>query len=201
MEMRKQILKKVLDPRLDEAQRGERMVYFVDASHFVYGGVLGILWTAIRMLIPTGSGRQRLNVLGAIAFKTHQFHAVVNTTTIKSEQVCELLRKLRSQHRKPITVILDNARYQKNLVVSELAKSLKIELAYLPAYSPNLNLIERVWKFVKSEALSARVLPDFESFRSSIETTLSELGTAHKPKMKTLITRNFQLFDKAHVLA
>jgi len=54
------------DRRLDEVDRGERMIYFVDTSHFVYGGVLGVLWTAIRMSIPTGSGRQRLNVLGVI---------------------------------------------------------------------------------------------------------------------------------------
>ena len=177
------------------------MIYFVDASHFVYGGLLGVLWTAIRMLIPTGSGRQRLNVLGAIAYGTYQFHCVINTGSIATEQVCELLRKLREAHRKPITVVLDNARYQRNKAVMNLADTLGIELLFLPAYSPNLNLIERVWKFVKAEALSARVLPDFASFRSSIESTLSGLSTTHRGQMKTLVTRNFQLFDNAHVLA
>lgn len=83
----------------------------------------------------------------------------------------------------------------------KVADTLGIELLYLPAYSPNLNLIERVWKFVKAEALSARVLPDFASFRNSIESTLSELTTTHRGKMKALVTRNFQLFDNAHVLA
>jgi peptidoglycan/LPS O-acetylase OafA/YrhL len=65
----------------------------------------------------------------------------------------------------------------------------------------NLNHIERVWKFVKAVALSAQVLPDFESFRTSIESTLLELSTTHRGQMKTLVTRNFQLFDNAHVLA
>lgn len=177
------------------------MIYFVDASHFVYGGVLGVLWTAIRMLIPTGSGRQRLNVLGAIAYGTLQFHSVINTGSIATEQVCELLRKLRSAHRRPITVVMDNARYQRNKAVMALADTLRIELLFLPAYSPNLNLIERVWKFVKAEAISARVLPDFGSFRRSIESTLAELNTTHRGQMKTLVTRNFQLFKNAHVLA
>lgn len=173
----------------------------MDASHFVYGGVLGVLWTAIRMLIPTGSGRQRLNVLGAIAYGTLQFHTVINTGSITTEQVCELLRKVRAAHRKPISMVLDNARYQKNKAVMALAASLKIELVYLPAYSPNLNLIERVWKFVKAEALSARVLPEFVSFRKSIESTLSQLTTTHRRKLQSLVTRNFQLFDDAHVLS
>jgi transposase len=173
----------------------------MDASHFVYGGVLGVLWTAIRMLVPTGSGRQRLNVLGAIAYRTLQFHSVVNVGSVATEQVCELMRKLRAAHRKPISIVLDNARYQKNKAVMELATALNIELVYLPAYSPNLNLIERVWKFVKAEALSARVLPEFTSFRNSIESTLSQLATKHRAKMKSLITRNFQLFDNAQVLA
>lgn len=173
----------------------------MDASHFVYGGVLGVLWTAIRMLIPTGSGRQRLNVLGAIAYRTLQFHSVINIGSITTEEVCELLRKLRAAHRKPISVVLDNARYQKNKAVAAVATALNIELVYLPAYSPNLNLIERVWKFVKAEALSARVLPEFASFRNSIESTLSQLTTKHRAKMKSLITRNFQLFDDAQVLA
>ena len=141
------------------------------------------------------------NVLGAIAYRTLQFHTVINTGSIATEQVYELLRKVRAAHRKPISMVLDNARYQKNKAVIELATKLQIELVYLPAYSPNLNLIERVWKFVKAEALSARVLPEFASFRHSIESTLSQMTTKHRSKMKSLITRNFQLFDDAHLLS
>ncbi len=160
-----------------------------------------MLWTAIRMLIPTGSGRQRLNVLGAIAYGSCQFPRVINTGSIATQKVCDLLRQLRTAHRNPLTVVLDNARYQRNKAVIALASTLDIELLFLPAYSLNLNLIERVWKFVKAKALSARVFPDFASFRLSIESTLSELSTTHRTQMKTLVSRNFQLFDHAHVLA
>jgi hypothetical protein len=51
----------------------------------------------------------------------------------------------------PITLVLDNARYQKCQLVWAVAETLQIELLYLPAYSPNLNLIERLWKFVKKQ--------------------------------------------------
>ena len=100
------------------------------------------LWTAIRLFIPTGSGRQRLNVLGAIAYHTIQFHTVINTGVMTKNQACELLKLIRAAHRKPIAVALDNARYQNNNTVKNLAASLNIELVFLPAYSPNLNLIE-----------------------------------------------------------
>ncbi len=177
------------------------MVYFLDASHFVYGGVIGVLWCALRMFIPTGSGRQRLNVLGAIGYRTGRFVAEVNSTSINKETVCALLRKVAKLHRKPITVVLDNARYQKNAVVRELAQTLGIELLYLPAYSPNLNLIERLWKFVKAKALAARLLPDFAAFQQSIEDTLNQIETTYSPQIESLITRNFQMFSDTQLSA
>jgi hypothetical protein len=66
-----------------------------------------------------------------------------------------LLRKLSTRYAGlPLTLVLDNARYQRCALVQELAKGLRIELLFLPAYSPNLNLIERPWKFVKKKCLS-----------------------------------------------
>ena len=77
-----------------------------------------------------------------------------------------------------------------------LAASLRIELLYLPSYSPNLNLIERLWKFVKKECLSCRVLPTYEAFTQSIDNCLAELDTRHKHQMDTLLSLEFQLFDE-----
>ena len=82
------------------------------------------------------------------------------------------------------------------------AAELQIELLYLPPYSPNLNLIERVWKFVKKECLGARVLPSYEAFTAAIDTCLAELGTRHRREMKTLLNLKFQLFkDDMPILA
>jgi transposase len=94
---------------------------------------------------------------------------VCNDTVINAEAVCELLRKLSARYAGlPVTLVLDNARYQRCAVVQELAKGLRIELLFLPAYSPNLNLIERLWKFVKKECLSCRYYEDFARFKAAI---------------------------------
>jgi transposase len=80
--------------------------------------------------------------------------------------------------------------------VQDLADSLGIELLYLPSYSPNLNLIERLWKFVKGECLNGKYYETFEDFRASIEKCLEQIPTKHRAAIDSLITRNFQLFDK-----
>jgi transposase len=101
-------------------------------------------------------------VLGAVEFVTKQLVTVTNTTYITATTVCELLRLLASQHPGvPITLVLDNARYQKCALVQDLAKQLGIELLYLPAHSPNLNLIERLWKYVKKDCLNGKYYATF----------------------------------------
>lgn len=139
----------------------------MDASHFVYGAFLGYLWCAVRRFVPTGSGRQRLNVLGAVAYGTCRMVTVINRGTIGAEQVCQLLRAIKRRCRKPVTIVLDNASYQRTRKVRELAETLDIELLFLPPYSPNLNLIERVWKLVKQLALNARTLARLRRLRRS----------------------------------
>ena len=146
----KEFLEQELQPRLEEAQTGKRVVLFVDAAHFVLAPLLGFLWSVVRVFIQAPSGRQRFNVLGALNALTHELITVTNDAYITAESVCQLLEKIACLYLgRPISIFLDNARYQKCALVKEKAKSLNIELCFLPSYSPNLNLIERVWKFVK----------------------------------------------------
>jgi transposase len=187
-----------LEPRLAEAQAGQRAVFFVDAAHFVLAPFLGFLWSFARVFIQAPAGRQRFNVLGALNAITHELVTVTNTTYITAEQVCELLQKLAALNLGvPITVFLDNARYQKCAVVLAMAASLNIELCHLPAYSPNLNLIERLWKFVKKQCLYSKYYADFAAFKTAIETCLSETHTKHKAALDSLVTLRFQTFEKA----
>ena len=193
----KEFLQGELLPRLEEAKRGQRTVLFVDAAHFVYGPFLGYLWCLVRLFVPGPSGRQRYNVLAALDAITHRVTRVSNHAYINAESVCSLLREVAAAGLKgPITLVLDNARYQKCAVVQALAVSLGIELLYLPSYSPNLNLIERVWKFVKKETLGCRVLPTYEAFTTAIDDCLANLDTTHKHQMDTLLNLEFQLFDE-----
>ena len=97
--------------------------------------------------------------------------------------------------------VLDNARYQRNAVVQALALSLGIELLYLPSYSPNLNLIERLWRFTKREALYGRYHATFADFQAAIQDTLRQLSTKHKDRLASLMTLNFQVFDNVSLLA
>ena len=158
-----------LRPRLKQARRLKRVVCFVDAAHFVHGTFLGYLWCFTRLLIRGPSGRKRFNVLGAIDAVTHELTTVCNETTINAQAICELLGKLSARYvGLPMSLVLDNARYQKCEVVRSLAAELKIELLYLPSYSPNLNLIERLWKFVKKEVLLCRYYEDFGRFKAAI---------------------------------
>ena len=186
-----------LQPQLDQAKRGRRTVLFVDAAHFVFGPFLGYLWCLVRLFVPGPSGRKRYNVLAALDAITHQVIRVSNHAYINAESVCTLLPEVAAASLKgPITLVLDNARYQKCQVVKALAAALGIELLYLPSYAPNLNLIERLWKFVKKECLGCRVLPTYEAFTQAIDGCLANLNTKHKQQMKTLLNLEFQLFDE-----
>jgi transposase len=191
-----------LEPVLAAARAGRRKVFFVDAAHFVFAAFLGYVWCAARWCVRAASGRKRFNVLGAVDAVTHEMIRVTNHSYINAEAVCALLRALAAAcGGYPITVVLDNARYQKCAVVRELAKQLGIELLYLPSYSPNLNLIERVWKFVKGQSLRATYHANYEQFTAAIDNCLQELSTTHKAATDSLLTYNFQTFESVPILA
>jgi transposase len=191
-------IKEELEPRLDEAKSGQRVVFFVDAAHFVLAPFLGILWCFTRLFIKAPSGRKRFNVLGALNAVTHEVITVTNDTYINADSFCDLLWCIsRLNIKVPITLVLDNARYQKCKIVWKLAETLNIELLYLPPYSPNLNLIERLWKFVKKECLYSKYYSEFKDFKKVINDCLDQTDTTYKKELDSLLTLRFQRFEKA----
>jgi transposase len=192
---------KKLEPILNEAKEGKRAVFFVDAAHFVMGAFLGFVWCFERLFVKSPSGRKRFNVLGALSAITHEVILVTNDTYITATQVCELLEKIAALGLMiPITLVLDNARYQKCKIVEELALSLSIELLYLPSYSPNLNLIERLWKFVKKKCLYGKYYENFSDFSSAIYECLNDAHLKHKKELDSLLTLRFQKFNKSQIM-
>ena len=174
----------------------------MDAAHFVLAPCLGYLWSQVRLWLKAPSGRQRLNVLGALNAVTHKLVTVINDTYINSQSVCDLLWKIaRLNLQTPVTLILDNARYQRASIVQQLAARLHIELLFLPSYSPNLNLIERLWKFVKKQCLYSRYYSDFGHFKNSIVDCLKKTHSTHQHQLDSLLTLKFQTFKKSQLLS
>lgn len=155
-----------------------------------------------RLFIKAPAGRKRFNVLGALNAMTHELIMVQNDTYINAQSVCDLLMRIAEDATAvPITLVWDNARYQKCQIVWELAEALDIELLYLPAYSPNLNLIERLWKFVKKKCLYSKYYAEFSDFKGAIIDCLNQTHTTYKSELDTLLTPRFQTFKKAQFLA
>jgi transposase len=163
------------------------------------GSFLACLWCFFRVYLPTPSGRQRYNVLGALDAITHQLILECNDKYINAQSVCKLLLKIAQVQTKiPITIILDNAKYQHCQLVQIYAKSLNIELLFLPSYSPNLNIIERLWKWVKKDCLYCKYYEKFDEFKSGIENSLSKVGMPeYKNEFDSLLNLKFQMFSKS----
>jgi transposase len=197
-EKQQAFLEEELEPRLEEAQQGQRHVFFVDASHFVMQPFLGFLWCFVRQFIPSPSGRQRFNVLGALHATTLQVVTVTNDAYINALCVAQLMRQIAVEFAGlPITLVMDNARYQRCRFVMDLAPELGIELLFLPPYSPNLNLIERLWRFVKKECLYSQYYETFSDFRRAISDCIAEADGEYKEELASLLTLKFQTFENA----
>lgn len=93
---------------------------------------------------------------------------------------------------KTIYIFLDNAKYSRNYDVYEHAEKLKIELVFLPSYSPNLNLIERLWKFFKKQIRKNAYYETFEEFKKAIFEFFQNIEQ-HKSELEKLLTLNFEI--------
>jgi transposase len=182
-----------------EAGPGTRR-YFVDACHPVWGvGLLYSCWllTGQRLYVGVGNGRKRLNILGAYCPDDHDYVDLrLTRENITGEQFVKLLEALRAKHpeTEKFLLYLDNARYYSKPCVKEwLARHRQFRLVPLPAYSPNLNLIERLWKFLRKKALN-RWLKTFEEMQAAVAGVLDRLGD-YRDELSTLMTERFAIVE------
>jgi len=193
-------LNDTLNPLIEKAEAGQEELYFLDASHFVMGAFAGRVWSVVRRWVKTACGRKRFNVLGALNYVTMKMETIVNDTYITSTEVIAMLEKLAVIHvGRIVNIVLDNARYQRCNAVTSKAAQLGINLFFLPTYSPNLNLIERVWKLVKSRVLNAAYTETFLGFCGNISSFIDCLHTRHLTDMKSLITNRFHIVDTTNL--
>jgi transposase len=180
--------------------------YFVDACHPVWGvDLLYSCWllTGQRFYVGVGNGRKRLNILGAYSPDDHDYVDLrLTKENITGEQFVKLLEALRAKHpgTKRFLLYLDNARYYSKPCVKEwLAAHRAFRLVPLPAYSPNLNLIERLWRFLRKKALS-RWHVTFEAMQGAVAGVLDHLGD-YRDELSTLMTERFAIVEVEQAVA
>lgn len=202
VDVRKQetYLEETLNPAIEKAKNGEIHLLFLDAAHFVMGVFLCNMWSKVRLFIKSSAGRQRLNVIGTIDAITKKVLFQTNITTVNAQAMASFLYYLKSQlPDKPLAIVLDNARYQHCNFIKEVATQLGITLLFLPPYSPNLNLIERLWKFTKKTVLSGKYYEKFDKFQVAITDCLNQANDKYSNELQTLMTLKFQTFKNVNI--
>jgi transposase len=196
VEKQNEWLENTLEPYIEQARKGLCHLLFCDAAHFVLSAFLCMVWSRVRLFLRTSAGRNRINVLGAVHAITKQVTTHINTTYVNSQTIADFMIQLKRQYVDlPIVLVMDNAKYQHCQFVLEMAKSMNIKLLFLPPYSPNLNIIERLWKFTKRKILYAKYYDTPAKFHKAITDFFIELNQKYQKDLETLLTLKFQLWN------
>ena len=175
-------------------------VYFVDAVHPQHNSIPAYGWIrrGKEKLLESNGGRKRVNIHGGI--NIHSLDIVTDfTKSVTKESSLRLFEKIEEKHpdADEIHVFLDNASYYKaKWLWEELKrKGSKIVPHFLPSYSPNCNLIERLWKFFKKKTLYNQYYEKFEDFLEACKSFFRK-RTKYKEELRTLLAENFHLYEK-----
>ena len=195
-EEQRQWVETKLKPAIEEAKNEKCHLLFMDAAHFILQPFICSLWCVKRLFIKASAGRNRINVLGAVNAITKEIITLSNTTFINAETIVVFLKQLREFYVDlPIKIVLDNARYQHCKLVEDAAKNLNITLLFLPSYSPNLNIIERLWKFTKKKILYAKYYETPAKFHFAITDFFQSINQNYHSNLTDLLTLKFQFFE------
>jgi transposase len=180
----------------------DEVILFVDGVHPTHDTKYSKIWTqkGKPRYIESNTGRERLNICGVYNVDNQELISI-DELTINAEAIIKLLHKVIAKYpsNKIITIYLDNAKYHKNKQVKEfLSLHSNIKLEFLPPYSPNLNLIERLWKFANEKVINLKYYPTFEQFKSKILDFYDNLDI-YQEELKSRITYKFQLFENIKV--
>lgn len=171
-------------------------IYFCDSTHPYHNPVISYGWVKVGedFEIKTNSGRSHLNINGAVDIESMEVVTSISDT-VNADAICDLLKSIRSLNSLPLAevyLILDNAPYNRSKKVKTLANELNISLVYLPSYSPNLNPIERLWKFFKKKTLYNQYYELEQDFKAACLNFFQNIDQYRK-ELKSLLTDNFQI--------
>ena len=192
-----------LRPLLARAETGQAAVYFADAAHPTHNTRSTRVWTRTGQSrpLPTVSGRERLNLNAAVnAHCPTQMH-LHETDCVNAQSTKALYEKLLAAHadEPPLYVICDNDRCYRNRELAEWLADKPLVQVFLPPYSPNLNLIERLWKFLRQKIVNPCFSRTKGAFRQAVLGFFSRLDEfGHE--LASLLTLNFHLFESQTIL-
>lgn len=171
VEKQRKWISETLEPTIEEARKGECHLLFMDAAHFILQPFLCALWCVARLFIKASSGRNRINVLGTVNALTKEVITLSNTTYITAETIVVFLKQLRLHYgSSPLKIV------------------------------PNLNIIERLWKFTKKKILYARYYASPELFHQAVTGFFKTINKKYHSELKNLLTLKFQYFEDQNVL-
>ena len=173
------------------------VILFTDAMHLIHQNIPGRCWGDPKFppVMDTNTGRKRLNILGAYNPETHCFHHLTGEENCNADRFVEFLKIISKTYNYAPKVILylDNARYFYAAKVKEYLKDNNlIKLNFLPSYAPNLNLIERFWKYAKEQLVKNKYYKKYKIFRAKVFEFLNNTDD-HIDKLKTVMTEKFQI--------
>jgi len=149
----------------------DETICFMDGVHPTHNvqPAYGWIQKGVRKEIPANSGRSRINLSGVIDVIDHKV-LVQEDKMLNAEATISFFRKIEEAYSEKtrVHVFCDNARYYRNKTVIEYLKTSKVLLHFLPPYSPNLNPIERLWKWMKERVIYNTYYSEFEDFKSAI---------------------------------
>lgn len=146
-------------------------VFFVDAVHAVHNSLVGYGWIkkGSERDLKANAGRARFNIHGAMNAETFETVTVMGEANVDASSTVELFELLEKLYPRATTiyVILDNAKYHFSTVVQNWVEKSRIKLVFLPAYSPELNMIERLWRVFKTKVLRNIYYENFTQFKKA----------------------------------
>ena len=183
--------------KLEECKTEENSVfYYLDGVHPTHNTRSMYVWVekGKEKYIATNSGRDRVNINGALNADDPSDVVVVESASVNAQSTQLLYEKLLAKNtsKDKIYVICDNATYYKNKDLKAWLKGKKIVPLYLPTYSPNLNLIERLWKFLRKKIIDPVFHKNKEAFRASVLSFFDNIAQ-YEEELKTLLTKNFHI--------
>ena len=174
----------------------EQVLLFLDPMHQIHNNENDYAWQPKGVegtkQVLANTGRKRLNIIGAINPVSLEPTILLTEDNCSAEVIEAFLEEIKKQYNKAktICIILDNARYQRSHLVQTTAKFFNIDLFYLPPYSPNLNLIERLWRYFKKEVMKNKYYADYSTFENAVETFFTQFEN-RKEALKTLLNFKF----------